>query len=373
MKKVCHLTSVHDSTDVRIFQKECVSLAKNGYCVFLVAKGKSRVDKNVNVIGLGKAPHNRIKRILFFTKKVYKIGIKLNCDIYHLHDPELLPVAMKLKKRGKIVIFDSHEKYTEQIKNKPYIPVILRNIIATIYELYEWYILRHIDCVIFPCLCNGKHPFEKKCNIVETIDNFPILKELYNNYNENAIKDKRSACYVGSISENRGITNFIKSIYLAKGVANIGGKFDSENYKNKIKMMQEYSCVKYFGVLTRTQVFNILQQSIIGMANLKNMGQYNKYDNLPTKVYEYMSLAMPVILSKSNYNCKIMKKFNFGICVDPDNIAETANAMEYIFNNPDIAKKMGESGRNAIKNYFNWENESKKLINLYKKLLSKGD
>ena len=64
--KVCHMTSAHDSDDVRIFQKECVSLAKSGHEVYLVARGQSRNEKNVTVIGVGDAPSGRLKRMFFF-------------------------------------------------------------------------------------------------------------------------------------------------------------------------------------------------------------------------------------------------------------------------------------------------------------------
>lgn len=368
--KICHLTSVHDSTDVRVFRKECSSLAKK-YDVYLVAKGQSREENNVKIIGIGDAPDSRLKRITRFTKAVYQKGLSLDCDIYQIHDPELLPVALKLKRKGKAVIYDSHELYYEQIQNRPYLNRTIRKVISFLYLLYERHVLKRIDAVIFPCLINGRNPFEGRCELIETIDNYPILDELFANYDENCVKTERSACYVGSISANRGVTNFIKAISKIGGVANIGGPFDTIDYEEELKKMPEFKSVNYHGVLNRDQVLQMLNSSIIGMANLRNVGQYNKSDNLPTKVYEYMSMGMPVILSKSPYNDVIMKKYKFGICVDPDDIDETARAMETIFSDKELQKEMGVNGRRAVKNYFNWSTEEKKLIELYEKILMK--
>lgn len=366
--RVCHVTSVHDSTDVRVFKKECVSLAKK-YDVFLVAKGESREESGVNVIGVGEAPKNRLKRMASFSKKVFDKAFSLSCDIYHFHDPELLPFALKMKRKGKIVIFDSHEMYSEQICNRTYLRKWIRNLIAALYSLYERYVMKKLDAVIFPCLINGKHPFEGRCNIVETVDNFPIISELYDRYDKNCKKIANSACYVGSISANRGVTNFIKAASIVNGLALLGGPFDSREYEIELKSMTEYKNVNYFGLLNREQVFNIISSSMVGMANLKNVGQYNKYDNLATKVYEYMSLGVPVILSKSPFNEMIMGQYNFGICVDPDNIEETADAMNRLFKDEELRKMMGNNGRMAVKNHFNWLTEERKLFQLYDTVL----
>ena len=101
--KVCHMTRVHPSTDTRIFYKECIALAKDGYDVTLVAYGNSREENDVKVVGIGNLPKSRLKRIFLFSKKIYKAALNVDADVYHLHDPELLPYVKKLKHKGKIV------------------------------------------------------------------------------------------------------------------------------------------------------------------------------------------------------------------------------------------------------------------------------
>ena len=112
--------------------------------------------------------------------------------------------------------------------------------------------------------------------------------------------------------------------------------------------------------MSRPQVLNTLQRCQIGMANILNVAQYNMYDNLATKVYEYMSLGIPVILSKTPYNNGVMEEYRFGISVEPDNLGDISSAMTYLLDHPDEARQMGENGRRAVR-----EKEAENLLALY--------
>ena len=86
-------------------------MSKAGYEVYLVAKGESYSKNGVQVVGIGEAPGSRLNRMTRTAGNIYKAAVNIDADIYHLQDPELLPHALKLKKMGKLVIFDSHEDY----------------------------------------------------------------------------------------------------------------------------------------------------------------------------------------------------------------------------------------------------------------------
>jgi hypothetical protein len=176
--KVCHITSVHPDGDVRIFHKECISLAEEGFEVSLVVPNTtSRMENGISICSFSYKPSSRISR---FTKSVnlaFKKAIEQDADIYHLHDPELLRIALKLKKRGKKVIFDAHEDLPQQILSKKYIKKFLRKPLSNFIGKYERKITSKLDAVITATPFIRDKFLKYNSNSID-INNFPLSKEI---------------------------------------------------------------------------------------------------------------------------------------------------------------------------------------------------
>lgn len=126
-------------------------------------------------------------------------------------------------------------------------------------------------------------------------------------------------------------------------------------------------------MLNRKEIYQLYGKCLIGMSTLLNIGQYGESDNLPTKVYEYMSMGLPVILSDFSYNRRMIEKYKFGLLVDPENIDDIAEKIRYLVTNKTQAKQMGENGKKLIYRYWNWEIESRNLFELYEKILKNNN
>ena len=363
--KITHLTSVHPRYDTRIFIKECSSLAKIYDVNLVVADGLGDEEKNgVNIFDVGKV-EGRFNRILKTTKMVLKKAIALDSDIYHMHDSELIPVGLKLKKLGKKVIFDSHEDVPKEILVKTYLHKFILQFISTSFAMYEKIKLKKFHYII-TATPKLKEKFLKINPKSMDVNNFPIVEELSNSvlWEER----KNEVCYIGAISTSRGIKEIVKSLDYYKGATlNLGGKFSEPLVEREVKSYDSWGKVNYFGYINRDKVSNILNESKAGLVTLHDKPSYK--DALPVKMFEYMLASIPVISSNNVLWKSIIDQHQCGICVNPLDPKEIANAIQYIIENPKEAEIMGQNGKKAVLDVYNWENEEKKLFEIYKEIL----
>ncbi len=377
--KVCHLASKHKMNDMRIFEKECKSLAKGGFDVTLIGFGdqpKTETIDGVRCIVLYCPIKNNLELLRKRNKLSLEAALQVDADIYHLHEPELLPIGMKLKRKGKIVIFDSHEYYGWQLRDNIHkikvikTPASLMKVLGSLYMRYEKHVCMKIDGVVQVCTMNGVDYFDHRCRKTLFIRNLPSLSD-YTRKTPIDYSQGPAVAMIGGITKERGITQLIEAACQAKAKLLLAGAFSPKTYETELKALPAYACVDYKGFLDKNGMVALLEEANIGASTLLNVGQYDKIDTLPTKVYDYMSMQLPVVISDTGFAQKMNDKYHFAICVDPAKPEDIANAIRWIYEHPEQAYEMGNNGRKAIEEEFNWEKESEKLIGFYNELLSK--
>jgi len=368
--KVCILTSVHSSFDVRIFHKEAKSLVKAGYDVTLIAQhDKEEVVDGVKIINLQK-PRNRIERMTKTVWSAYRKAVQVNADIYHFHDPELMPIGFLLKCLGKKVIYDMHENLPKQIMSKHWINPRLRYPVSKLMCFAER-ILLHGTPIIF-----AEQSYHKDYQWVkdhETVLNFPIFSLLSCIASKSTEKDIFALGYLGGVSEARGSVLTLEALKIlkARGIApyfECIGPISETHKKELLKKCEDYklSNVKFYGYLPMVKGWAVMKRCGVGLALLHPIPNY--YESYPTKLFEYMAMGIPVITSNFPLYRSIIEGNECGLCVYPLNPSEIAEAIQWMIEHPDEAKAMGENGRRAVEEKYNWENEEKKLLELYAKL-----
>lgn len=360
MIKVCILTSVHPPFDTRIFHKEAKSLAKAGYDVSLIAQhDKDEIVDVIRIVPVPK-PKNRLERMTKTVWTVYRKALKINADIYHFHDPELMPIGLLLKRHGKRVIYDVHEDAPRQNLSKSYIPAAFRKPISLMIEALEAFSSRRFDGVVTATPFINRRFLELGANAVN-VNNYPLASELYNA--EDHWKNKEKAvCYVGGIVRIRGAFEMVEAIGRTKYRLLLAGNIELDIEKG-LKQMSGWHQIEALGFVDRDGVRATIGRSMAGLVVLHPTINY--IDALPVKMFEYMSAGIPVVASNFPLWKEIIEGAECGICVDPLNSEEIAKAIQFIVEHPVEAEQMGKNGRMAVEERYNWGIEEKKLLGFY--------
>ena len=366
MKKVCHLTAAHGPEDDRIFLKECKSLATEGYEVYLIAYGDTYNKNGVHIIGIDDPPKGRFHRMIEGAKKVYKKAVEIDADLYHFHDPELLPYGLMLKRNGKKVIFDSHEDVPSQILDKYWIPTPMRKFVSAIYKAYESHIVNNIDAVIAatPYI---RDKFFTRAKIVVDIRNYPRLDDI--TCSDVSFQEKQPiVCYAGAISEQRGEKVMLQAMEGIDGQLIIAGcKGREQSQEVETQTAHNKTDIIYVGVLDRNGINELYRRSVLGLCMLLPTASY--INALPIKIFEYMAAGLPFVCSDFPILQEIVKETGAGICVSPDDVGKVHENIRMLLDDRTLAQKMGRKGRAAVVAKYSWSNEERKLFDLYRMLL----
>src|SRR3990167_2814745 len=366
--KVCHLTSVHPPFDTRIFHKECKSLVQAGYEVHLVARHDK--DEVIDGIYLHAVPafHSRFKRAILTIWAVYKKALKIDAQIYHFQDPELIPIGLLLKLKGKKVIYDVHEDYPKDMMSKYYIPVKLRKIISLLILVMEPLLSRFFDYIVVA----GDDIAENflKSHKVVAIKNLPLI-EFVNACDSDSEKKGDKVIYVGMLSKERGIKEIVEAMKYVKNNAELllVGPFETPEFEKEMRLIAN-GRIQFVGNVHYKQVPDFMKAAKIGVLCLyPQPNHFGAIFGRNNKLYEYMAVSMPIIASNFPKWKEFVEGNNFGITVDPKNPKEIASAIDNLLDHPVLSQEMGRNGLKAVQERYNWEVEKGKLFRIYDALL----
>ena len=367
MEKIVQLSSVHISSDTRIFHKICKSLVNNGYEVDLIIQHtKDEIVDGISIVALPIAT-KKIQRLTKILPAVLKKVIKYSKKtIIHFHDPELIPFGIIFKLLGYKVIYDVHEDVPKDILTKEWIPQYLRAFLSFAFRKLEAIAIPYFDAIIVVTKSIGNR-FSKRTTLIQ---NYPILK--HKQIECISQKKRRDLFYVGSISEVRGINEMLEAVRLVNLEIpieiKIAGFFASQKIENKVKSTAGWEKTNFFGHINRIQLKELAESSLIGLVIFHPIP--NHIEAQPNKLFEYMQYGLPVVGSCFPLWQEIVDGNNCGILVDPLNTHEIAEAIKWLYNHPKEAKLMGENGRKAVIEKYNWHSEEKKLFKLYEEISS---
>lgn len=362
---ICVMTTVHKPDDVRI-SKEIETLKRLGVKItFLAPEG------NCPILGIEYVSlpvfKNRLSRMLFSINKVFKLAATVNADIYHFHDPELIPVASKLKKIGKKIIYDVHENNPAAILNKEWLPKTIRKLISRRFARYEENASRLFDGIIVTT-----ESVEKRFSGLSRVALLPNYRKAttFAVSNHYSIGSKPVVfVYAGAISSMTCVNEIIQAAYVLKKRKNnfalkIAGPISNKRLVQALREVHEP--VEYLGVIPRKEAELLVKNSDVGLL-LYSREDPNAVQCSPNKLFEYLSLGKPIIATDNDYWRIFLGQDSCVYVEDPSNPEEIAEKMEIMLDDRVREAKSKESAELGM--IYTWESIESRLIDLYRQLL----
>jgi glycosyltransferase involved in cell wall biosynthesis len=363
--RVAMLSSAHPPMDVRIFLKEARTLAAAGYEVTYVVPHDR--DEQVDGVRLRAfpRPRHRLLRMFASPPRMLREALRERADVYHFHDPELIPVGLALKVLGKRVVYDAHEDVAKSILGKSYLARWVRRPLAAAVNLLEKGASRAFDLVVVAA--GGIQTSFQGYAHTLLIRNYPI-QELQAP-GEPAVRDdgRLVVAYAGGLTAQRGAVEMVQAIaqvparYEPRLV--ICGRYWPAELEQRVRSMPGFERVDYQGWLQPDRVTAALRQADAGLVCF--LPEPNHVEAGPNKLFEYMAAGLPVIASAFPAWREIVEEGDCGLCVDPAEPAAIAEAIVWLAEHPQRRAEMGRNGQRLVRERYNWEAEARRLIEAY--------
>ena len=379
-------------------ENEAVSLIKAGHEVFLFCLhyGQQNPSEVINGIQVKRFLSNKLEyklSALVYTVPLYtflmmrKIHhfIKDNkVEVLHVHDMRIAAAVFNVNKKFNLpVVLDLHENRPEIMKFYPHLSKFPGTYLISSKKWKkkeEEFILKATKVIVVTLEAKNeileRVPMEadKIIEVPNTVresfyKNPKLLPQIMHRYANNFV-----LLYIGDTGIRRGLETAIKSIYNIKNKIDtvklvIVGKNSSDTILKKlVKDLQIEPYVDFLGWKDPSLFQSYILSSAICISPLhRNLHHDTTYAN---KIFQYMSLAKPVLVSDAIAQRKLVEKVACGLVHKERDSEDFSNKVVALYKSKPLRLELGESGKKFVQNEFSWEQTSKKLINLYNNMQS---
>jgi glycosyltransferase involved in cell wall biosynthesis len=366
--KISMLTTTHPYTDGRIFQKEARSLAKK-HAVTIIAP--CDIPDRFDEAGITIITVKKSKSLLFHPLTILRIFLvarKVDTDVFHCHEPDSFFIGLLLKLfTGLPVIYDVHEHWPDELPfdmgfqyGTPF-----QKRLTWVLDYMELYLSIYADGVITVCECLAERFRNKGINSIIVANysianrDLPYNPEMSGKTIINVAANMHS--FYG-VQEGIVAVNRIRHKHPVLSLTLIGNI--RVNLEDIIPGDNKADWISTTGFLPYQQMYHEINKGSIGLVLIQPI-HYHISIALPNKLFDYMLMGLPVVASDLPEIRRVVEDADCGILVNPTDIDAIAKALDYLLSNPEEARRMGENGRKAVIEKYNWGNMEKVLIDFY--------
>lgn len=375
---VCMFVYNSCRTDARVL-KEAASLAAAGHRVQVVALLDSSTEprKERDGFTIVRVRRRTAGRALLFVEynfRAYRLARRQAFDVFHAHDLDTLPLAAALARRaGGRLVYDAHELYTEMSTHG-----LLQRLA---WRTVEGALIHRADAVV---TVNDSIAGElaKRYRIAAplTLLNCPRAPSLPADTTVSRLRERagllddprKIVLYQGGLVPHRGLSQLIVAAReLDDAVVVLLGWGKSEDeLRRQIRRDGVEDRVLIVAPVAQDELLAFTAGADLGVVPYQAAG-LNNYFAAPNKLFEYIAVGLPVIGSDFPELRRFLEGLDLGRTFDPADPHDIAGTANEILRNDDLRARLAANAREAAKRLV-WEEESRKLRDLYGALASGG-
>lgn len=310
----------------------------------------------------------RISVFYLFAWRSIKIALTYKYDLLFATSTPLtagVPGIIAKILKNKIFVFEVRDLWPEIPKQ---MGIINNPIILTAMSVLEWLCYNTANkCIgLSPGIVQGIQKRSIVRNRVEMIPNGCDL-QLFNPY---SVKPRRPSgvnnddfllVFTGAHGIANGLNNVldVAQVIKKRNLSKIKFLFigDGKTKPALIERAKKFkidNCI-FIDPVNKNQIAEYLKGANIGLMVLKNIPAFY-YGTSPNKFFDYMAMGLPVINNYPGWISEMICKNNCGMVVSPDNPVVFADAVEYLFERPQLLEEMGRNARNLAEKEFDRTN-----------------
>lgn len=377
-KKICHISTMHQTFDTRVFKKEAVSLAKSGYeVVLIIPSEENKVVDGVRIEGIRKH-QTFLDRIYHLPKEAVSLAEQQDADLYHFHDPELLPYMKRLGKKNKPVIWDAHENYRDTIKSFNSLKLKPLSFLGS--EWFNWLELRYAKKYfsgVVTITSKMASKYQQKQIKTCVLGNYAKVAHFkYNGVPDIAPKPRLLSS--GAHFRPRAITEIAESYAFIDPALDaelfFSGKFVDENLLEDVKAIKRKvdpnNRITIEGALEYDDLINRAIPSAWVGTVLFDISDPNNRNGLPNRFFECWANGVPVIATDHTEVARVIRKHGGGLVIPVNSPQLIAEAFNKIASDINYRNQLSAEAYKAIKGVMNWETNFEDLLSFYKQILT---
>ncbi|AGB39018.1 glycosyltransferase [Natronococcus occultus] len=373
MTHVVHISSVHYPFDPRIFHKQLQALSDAGYRTTLLVHHEDSTERDgVTVRSVGDV-ESRLERWRNLPT-LFREARAEDADVYHVHDPELLPIGVLLSlTTDASVVYDVHEDYADAIRVREWIPEPVKPVLQRVFPTVQAALTRPLELVVTADDSTRAQLEGHTSTPVETVRNLPTVAGIETDRVDVERSHEHVLAYVGGLDRERGlltmlqVTARLRERGLDVGLWLLGPFQDGAIERTAREFMDREGIaehVRLFGYVDYDEIFSYLSAADVGLL-LVDEERFAR--NVPTKFFEYLYCELPVVMTEVP-SLEPYADDDYCVAVPEDDLDRTVEELAGLLEAPETRVRMGEAGREAVASEYSWEIERDRLLAAYAQL-----